>query len=338
MTKRKLIEQKLQQRQQKARQQRIVTFIVLIFSLFLTLFFWWQGELHLKFQNSNQSTDILWKKQQSEKTKLKKINTNDLKTQIIDSVKGLQGTYVIYGKNLLNNREKLKRNSWELSVGEINKPMQAASLIKLPVIIAAYRLDQQNKFNLNATYQLQDKDRVGGSGSLINKETGYQISWKKLIWHMGNESDNTAFAALVNYLGQDQLEQEFVKMGLLNTSISNNQTTTREIAKIFEKLYHYQWFSKTKSETIITSMINTWYEDRIPAGIPPLIRVSHKVGTETGVISDAGIIYSDQGAYLLIIMTENVNTTEAKKVLPDISQTVWNWQKNLTKQTSLLIY
>jgi beta-lactamase class A len=69
-------------------------------------------------------------------------------------------------------------------------------------------------------------------------------------------------------------------------------------------------------------LTGTIWEDRIPAGVPEGIRVSHKVGTEIGVLADAGIVFAPK-PYVLVIMSKDVLEKEAKQALPEISRVIW---------------
>jgi len=46
------------------------------------------------------------------------------------------------------------------------------------------------------------------------------------------------------------------------------------------------------------------------------------VGAEIGVIADAGIVFAEK-PYLLVILSEGVIETEAREVLPKISELVY---------------
>jgi beta-lactamase class A len=73
-------------------------------------------------------------------------------------------------------------------------------------------------------------------------------------------------------------------------------------------------------------LTKTGFEDRIPAGIPKEVRVAHKIGTEIGVFSDAGIVFS-QKPFVLVIMSREAKESEAKEVLPKIAKAVWEWEE-----------
>ncbi len=358
MVKKKVKQETIREWQEKKRKNRWVVAGVFLVMTLVTVGFWWQGKLKEGVKDVWQPKPMVWEREEvknqsaSRRTDIKDeviIDTSEVEGQIRGMVEGLRGRYVVYSKNLecststslsvkMQNSECKSRGNWEFEVGPegdfsakqnfMNEPMQAASLIKVPVIVAVYRMAERGEVDLEDVYKLREADRVGGSGSLVGKPVGYEVTWRKLLWHMGNESDNTAFQAMVNLVGEERLAGEFTKMGLWQVSIKDNQVTPKEIVDLFEGLYAYRWVNKDDSEQILDSMIKTWYEDRIPAGVPDDIKVAHKVGTEVGVVGDAGIVYAPQ-PYLLVVMTENVNEIEAKEAVPEISRTVWKWQSEI---------
>ena len=332
----------IRQWQEKKRRNRWVVMVVFGGMLLLSLIFWWRGQKGELLK----SEPVVWEKKELKvengELKVERVDTSGLEEEIRGLVEGLEGEYVVYGKSLGELKvENGKLKKWEVEVGDADLVMQAASLIKVPVMVAAYRMGERGVVDLDSIYELREADRVGGSGSLMGKPEGYEVSLRKLIWHMGNESDNTAFAAVVNMVGEEKLEEEFLRMGLVKVSIKENEITPKEVGELFEGLYNYRWLSQENSEEILDSMVDTWYEDRIPAGINQSheagsrnqkVRIAHKVGTEVGVVGDAGIVFSDRGDYLLVIMSEGVREVEAKVVVSEISKVVWEWGEKVDNE------
>jgi len=62
--------------------------------------------------------------------------------------------------------------------------------------------------------------------------------------------------------------------------------------------------------------------------VPEGINVSHKIGTEVGVISDAGIVFGPK-PFILVIMSQEVNEIEARKALPEITKKIYEMTQGL---------
>ncbi len=234
-------------------------------------------------------------------------------------VSPLRGRYEIYFQDLASGASFA-----------INSQVQstAASLIKLPVLLSLYREAEVGRINLDTVYQLQAGDKRAGAGSLQGKPIGYEITYRKMAELMGQQSDNTAFNIIANkVLGGAKVQETADKLGMRQTSFDKNLTSAADIGLFFRKLYQEKVVSEKSKEEILGFLTKTIWEDWIPAGIPKGIRVAHKIGSEVGVVSDAGIVFAKK-PFILVIMTENVNEIEAKKALPEITKKVYEmWEQ-----------
>ena len=227
----------------------------------------------------------------------------------------LRGTYGVYFQDLD------KGDSFSIKGQE---KITAASLIKLPTLLTLYREADAGRIALETVYKLQAKDKREGAGSLLGKPDGFEITYRDMARLMGQQSDNTAFNIMANkILGGEKIQATIDRLGMRQTSFADNLTSAEDIGLLFRKLYQEKVVSDKSRDEILSFLTNTIWEDRIPAGIPKGIKVSHKIGTEMGVISDAGIVFG-QKPFILVLMSQNVNETEAKKALPEIAKKIYD--------------
>lgn len=163
-----------------------------------------------------------------------------------------------------------------------NEVMQAASLIKLPLM-------------------LYSQGKVDDSK----------------IEAMGKRSDNNVFRELVNKFGKNVVQDYIYSLGMKNTSIERNETTSNEIGELLLKIY------KDGNEKILNFLTDTIFEKWIKAGVPEGIKVAHKYGREVKVVNDAGIIYS-KNPFILVIMTKEVNEEEADRIIPELTKMIYS--------------
>lgn len=215
----------------------------------------------------------------------------------------------------------------DLATGEgygfnTEKIFTAASLIKLPVLLTLYKEAEAGNLDLDTKYALKVGDKRGGAGSLQYKPVGYVTTYRKMAELMGEQSDNTAFNVLSKILSEEKIQKIIDDLGMKRTSFADGETMPGDICLFFYKLYTQNILVKDDRDEILSFLTNTIWEDRIPAGIPKEIKVAHKIGTEVGVISDAGIVFS-QKPFILVILSEGVLEKEAKEVLPKIAEIVY---------------
>lgn len=103
------------------------------------------------------------------------------------------GTYALYFLDLETGKS--------FGVNE-NKVMQAASLIKLPLMLYAL-------------------DKVDYS----------------LITAMGKRSDNTVFNKLITQFGEETIQNYIDQLGMEKTSLEENETTAKETGDLLKKIY-----------------------------------------------------------------------------------------------------
>jgi len=221
-------------------------------------------------------------------------------TSVLEEIKSLtkdlRGEYGLYVYRL---------GSGESYGAREDQLFTAASLIKLPVMLTTYQEAEKGNLDLG--------------------------KYRDSLEVMGKRSDNTAFKQVVKELGEARIQEAIDKLGMKDTSFKDNKTTPAEIGLFFRKLYQGELISSQNKKEFLSNLTETIYEDRIPLGVPEGIRVAHKIGTEIGSFSDAGIVFADPpaGGFVLVIMSDGARESEASEVLPQITKAVWKFESGL---------
>ena len=99
-------------------------------------------------------------------------------------------------------------------------PMPTASLIKLPVMIAAYRLIDEGKLDPSTLIELTEDERVPGSGILTGHfSAGIQLPFRDYVRLMIRYSDNTATNVVANQIGLRKTAETMESLGYLETKL-----------------------------------------------------------------------------------------------------------------------
>lgn len=82
--------------------------------------------------------------------------------------------------------------------------------------------------------------------------------------------------------------------------------------------------SSELSREMISATTDTDFEDRIPAGLPPDVRVSREIGTYENSFSDAGVVSYRDGEgkehhYFIVVFAEGAGETNARAAIQEIS-------------------
>lgn len=140
---------------------------------------------------------------------------------ILDS---LPAQTAFHAKHLASGREIAIR---------ADAPMNTASVIKLPVMVLAYRdVEAGGPLILEARHVIGPNDLRRGSGLLQTFEIGLQPTWRDLITQMVITSDNTATDILIAKVGRDRVNRMLDSLGYKQTLLLN--TTGRLFRAVWE--------------------------------------------------------------------------------------------------------
>ena len=148
---------------------------------------------------------------------------------------------------------------------------------------------------------------------------------------MMEKSDNTAAYILGSQiLGLDKIQDYINSLGLTQTSMQDNKTSTVDMANLMLKIYQGKITNKALNAEMLDFMDTSDFDDRIPKGVPEGVKVYHKTGDEVGKIHDVGIVDLPLHPYYLGILTiDMIDDTVTKNNLAQISKLVYEYMKNL---------
>ena len=212
---------------------------------------------------------------------------------------------------------------WEFSHEKV-KLFPSASLAKIPVMAACFLAADQGRIKLDRNIALKSSDKLTGSGVLKDMPAGTTFSVERLIGLMIYDSDNTATNIVTNLVGIDYLNNTFKSFGLKNTDLSRkiadyhsrdkgieNYTTAEDMALLLDKIYRRSLGNKNVSDQCISMLKLTRMNDRIPKYLPVDITIAHKTGLENGVCHDAGIVFTNKGDIIIVVLTKHANSNSA---------------------------
>lgn len=230
-----------------------------------------------------------------------------------EKVKPLSGVYGLYVARLSGGSN--------YGVNE-TETFDAASLNKLPVMLAMYKEAEKGNIDLEEKYVLKSSDKAAGSGSLYSKPEGTVVTYKQLVEYMGKESDNTAFSIAKDILGDEKIFAVMNEAGVSEKLLTENKTTPYEIGLFFEEFWKSGIVSEISRDEILGYLTDTVYEDWIANGLPG-IRVAHKFGTVLHVKNDAGIVFADADPFVLVILSKGIVEKEADEIIPDVARGIY---------------
>ena len=202
----------------------------------------------------------------------------------------------------------------------------AASLNKLPVLMALYRSAAVGEVNLDDKITMQASDvQAYGTGVLYLRPVGYTLTLRECATLLIKDSDNTAWKMLDRYLGRDYIRAELYRVGARSTEYwIPNTTTPNDILLMLKKISDPSYTTPYLSAEMLDIMTNTSFEDRLPQPLPEGTRVSHKIGSYGTTFSDAGLVFprgsrDTEDAYFMVVMASDTGEDTARAAMREMS-------------------
>lgn len=140
--------------------------------------------------------------------------SGDLQGNVSRELNGLQAKSSIFAKHLSSGRTVELR---------ADVPMNTLSVIKLPVMILAFRDAEAGKLTLTDRHTIRAEELRRGSGLLQTFDVGLSPTYRDLIEQMIITSDNTATDIMIRKVGLERVNAMLAELGFHETRL--NRTT-----------------------------------------------------------------------------------------------------------------
>jgi hypothetical protein len=225
-------------------------------------------------------------------------------------------------------------------VGSSDEKYYPASLNKIPMAIAAYRMAEldpsilqkkalwDDATDYNTTQEIKPRDYL---------RTGSTYTVADAIEKLIKYSDNNAFYFLAKIIDPNVYKATFsdLKIPLReNQSEPEDYMTAKDFSYFLRVLYNSTYLKRVYSEKLLELLNSVDFKDGLARGIPGNIQLAHKYGLKSNFdgtnpstkheLHDCGIVYRQDSPYLLCIMTKNSSSLEsAESTISDISSVVF---------------
>ncbi len=212
-----------------------------------------------------------------------------------------------------------------------------ASLLKVPLMLAAYRKEEDAPGFLNTPVTYTTQAFTNTTQYFKPEETltvGQTYTVAELIRHMIVFSDNEAMNLVAQSLDTDYSLRIFSELGIAQPSSGEGfKLTVQTYASFLRILYNASYLNMQHSEEALELLTETKFNEGIEAGIPDDVPVANKFGerryatdntavAEKRQLHDCGIVYA-QNPYLICIMAEGTSIPQILEVIKAISKDVY---------------
>jgi len=213
-------------------------------------------------------------------------------------------------------------------VHDADRPMPLASLVKVPVMVAAYAAAREGRVSLDDRLTFSADDVVPGSAVIDKLSPGATFTLRDAVRMMIASSDNTATNLVIRRIGLPATNEVLDRIGLpgirLNSLVYRRESsvdvarsrefglgngTAAELVRLMAMIHARDLerdgvVAEGACEAMLGHMLAC--EDRGTAGrdLPPGVKVAHKTGLVSGVRTDAGVILGPAGPIAFCVLTK----------------------------------
>jgi beta-lactamase class A len=218
------------------------------------------------------------------------------------------------------------------------KPIAAASIIKIPLLIAFLQDIDEGKAQLGEQLEINKDVIVGEAGGLQYEPVGTKISALETLTEMIVHSDNTATNMIMKKIGgKDAANRRFKSWGLTATVIRNplpdlegtNTTSPYDLVNLLSMVDKGKLLSPRSRDRLMDIMRRPVTNTLLPQGIAPDARIVHKTGDIRSAVGDAGIIDMPSGRRYIMaaIVKRPDNDQRANELIRQVSRATYDYLK-----------
>lgn len=296
-----------------------IAFIMLIVAIPSTLFF-------ISYSAQNESIEgkflsPLATPLQKAIEVLSAVSESKLDKAVQDQLEGSKGSYAVVVKNLKTG-ESYTYNQEEI--------FETASLYKLWIMAEAEKQIESGKLRENQVMKddiakLNERFDIA-TESAEKTEGEISLSVINAIEKMITVSDNYAALLLSSRVRLSNVSRFLKEEGFASSNVGiPPKTNAADIASFFEKLYKGELVSASGSARMIEILKQQQLNDRLPKYLPKDIEIAHKTGELGDFKHDAGIVFSKNGDYILVVLSKSNNPQAAAERIAQISKSVFEY-------------
>ena len=243
--------------------------------------------------------------------------------------------------------------AYERNAGET---FEAASVIKISVLTEAMAGVREGSIDLSERWTLTAPKKASESGWLKFFDPGLNPTWNDMLTLMIGPSDNTATNAWIERLGIDRINARMESLGFRHIRLLSllpwldstapgprwnglkfGTVTPREVAEWLARVARGELLDAESSRRMFQYLDTSPSRSRLARRFSGAALWAGKTGTMSGVRNDAGILRTEKGRFILVVLTdgssavqENAVTHPAAVAMGEIARVIVDeWSRNL---------
>ena len=231
------------------------------------------------------------------------------------------------------------------------EPHYAASTMKLPLLVAAYRRHERGEIDLDREVKVHNDFRSAADGSPYRLEQsddqddetwdriGSTVSLRRLALHSVVKSGNLATNLLLDEVGPGAVAAVLADAGCsgetalprgIEDAVAreaglDNIVTAHDLALVMAGVAARTLAEESTCVDVEEVLARQEHRDKIPAGLPQSTYVANKTGWVDGVAHDVALVRPEAGTPFVLAVCTTVDVPEraANELVAGISRRIW---------------
>jgi beta-lactamase class A len=234
---------------------------------------------------------------------------------------------------------------------EEEEPHYAASTMKLPLLVAAYRRHERGEIDLDEDVPVHNEFSSAEDGSPYSLQQsddqddetwdaiGSSVPLRRLVMHAVVKSGNLATNLVLDRVGPGEVASLLVEAGCSNVTVLprgiedavareaglDNIVTAHDLALVMAGIASRTLAEERTCVDIEAVVAEQEHRDKIPAGLPENTYVANKTGWVDGVAHDVALVRPVGAAPFVLAVCTTIDVPEdsASELIAAVSRRIW---------------
>ena len=211
-------------------------------------------------------------------------------------------------------------------------PLEAASVIKVPIMVEAFRQMEAGLIDFDAPVTIRREDKLPSCGALTYLHDGVTVTVGDLVTLMIILSDNTATNLMIGMLGIENINKTIDDLGLTGTRLNRmlfrpelsrqgiqNYVSAVDMGKLLQGMLQGEIVSPEASARMLEILGNQRLNGKLPFYLHSKdIRCAHKTGEDDGITHDVGVIFAEETC-VVCFLSNDTDVPLAERAMQDVA-------------------
>lgn len=209
-------------------------------------------------------------------------------------------------------------------------PLVAASVIKIPIMVEAFRRFGEGTLDPNMEVEVRAEHKKPSCGALTYMHDGLKVTVLDLVTLMIIVSDNTATNLMIDLLGVDAVNRTMESLGIPGVCLRRklfepelsrrgvqNTVTARGMGILLTKMAQGELLGGKADRRMMEILGNQRLNGKLPFFLHSRdVAIAHKTGEDDGITHDVGVIFAPK-PFVVCMLSNDVDVPQFERVIQD---------------------